>query len=95
MDANDRSKAETARLQARVSTLEQLLEVYERSVLEQSERLYAEQERLRLQTTLLESQGEASLEGVLSVSLDGRILFANRQLAEMWGMDCPVIGAKV
>ncbi len=94
MAANDRSNAEIAQLQARVSTLEQLLEVYERSVLEQSERLYAEQERLLLQTTLLESQGEASLEGVLSVSLDGRILFANRQLAEMWGVDRPVIGAK-
>ena len=94
MAANDRSNAEIAQLQARVSTLEQLLEVYERSVLEQSERLYAEQERLRLQTTLLESQGEASLEGVLSVSLEGRILFANRQLAEMWGVDRPVIGAK-
>ena len=94
MAANDRSNAEIAQLQARVSTLEQLLEVYERSVLEQSERLYAEQERLRLQTTLLESQGEASLEGVLSVSVDGRILFANRQLAQMWGVDRPVIGAK-
>jgi signal transduction histidine kinase len=76
-----------AGIRERVSTLEQLLDVYERSVLEQSDKLYAEQEHLRLQTTLLASQGEASLDGILSVSTDGRILFRNQRLAEMWGID--------
>jgi signal transduction histidine kinase len=77
-----------------VSTLEQLLDVYERSVLEQSDRLYAEQERLRLQTTLLTSQGEASLDGILSVSSDGRILFRNRHFPAMCGIDPPVMGER-
>jgi signal transduction histidine kinase len=94
MNPNERAQAETARLKARVSTLEQLLEVYERSVVEQSDRLYAEQERLRIQTTLLASQGEASLDGILSASLDGHILFANHHFAEMWGVDLPQTGER-
>ncbi len=87
-------KAALRRLVARIGTLGQLLEVYERSVLDQSDRLYAEQERMRFQTTLLESQGEASLDGILSVSLDGTILFANERLAEMWGVDPPRLGTR-
>jgi signal transduction histidine kinase len=86
-----RDRIEVRELQARVGTLEQLLEVYERSVVEQSDRLYAEQERIRFQKTLLECQGEASLDGVLSVGIDGVILFANRRLSEMWGMPEPVL----
>jgi signal transduction histidine kinase len=92
--ANDRVQAEIGRLKARISTLEQLLDVYERSVLEQSDKLYAEQERMRLQKTLLECQGEASLDGILSASLDGRILSANQRLSEMWGIDPPFVGTK-
>jgi signal transduction histidine kinase len=88
------TEAELRRLGARIATVEQLLEVYERSVLDQSDRLYAEQERMRFQTTLLESQGEASLDGILSVSLDGTILFANERLAEMWGVDPPRVGTR-
>jgi signal transduction histidine kinase len=80
--------------EARIATLEQLLEVYERSVIEQSDKLYLEQERMRLQKTLLESQGEASLDGILSASVDGRILFANARLAQLWGIGAPVIGER-
>ena len=86
MTADDRTQAEFVRLQARIATLEQLLEVYERSVIEQSDKLYAEQGRMRFQKTLLECQGEASIDGILSVSVDRSILFANRQLFNMWGM---------
>jgi signal transduction histidine kinase len=93
MTSDERLQVEIRRLQARVSTLEQLLEVYERSVIEQSDKLYAEQERLSLQTTLLASQGEASLDGILSASLDGRVLFANYRVSEMWGLDPPVTEA--
>lgn len=85
---------EMRRLQARIDTLEQLLEVYERSVLEQSDHLYTEQERLHFQTTLLECQGEASLDGILSVSYDDVILFANRRLSELWGVPPPRVGTK-
>ena len=86
--------ARRLRRRARVATLGQLLEVYERSVLEQSARLYAEEERMRFQKTLLECQGEASLNGILSVSTDGTILFTNRRFAELWGFDAPEIGTK-
>jgi signal transduction histidine kinase len=92
MTGGRRAQTEIVRLEARVGTLEQLLEVYERSVIEQSDKLYSEQERLRLQTTLLTSQGEASLDGILSGSIEGRVLFANRRLAEMWGIEPPAIG---
>jgi signal transduction histidine kinase len=91
---HDRNDIQILGLKARISTLEQLLEVYERSVIEQSDKLYAEEERMRFQTTLLECQGEASLEGILSVSVDGTILFANRRLSEMWGMAAPIVGTK-
>ncbi len=84
--ADSRVPAETVELKARVATLAQLLEVYERSVIEQSEKLYAEQERMRFQTALLECQGEASPDGILSVGRGGRILFSNRRLYEVWGV---------
>jgi PAS domain S-box-containing protein len=91
---DERSSAEIARLRARIGILEQLLEVYESSVIEQSDKLYTEQERMRFQKTLLECQGETSPDGILSVSVDGTILFANRRLSEMWGVAPPIIGTK-
>ena len=91
---DDRTDAEIVRLRARISTLEQLLEVYERSVVDQSNKLYAEQERMRLQKTLLECQGEASLEGMLSVSIEGYILSANQRLSELWGLTHLPIGER-
>ncbi len=39
---------------------------------------------LRFQTTLLEAQGEASIDGILVVSVEGAVLSHNRQFAEMW-----------
>ena len=94
MTVHERNDREILELKARINTLEQLLEVYERSVMEQSDRLYAEQERIRFQKTLLESQGQASLDGILCVGIDGTILFANRRLEEMWAMTAPVVGSK-
>jgi signal transduction histidine kinase len=88
----DQVDSEFRRLKAHVGTVGQLLQVYERSVLEQSERLYTEQERLRFQTTLLACQGEASLDGLLSTSLDGTIVFANQRLADIWGVELPRVG---
>jgi signal transduction histidine kinase len=76
---------------ARIASLEQLLEVYERSVLDQSDKLLAEQARVNVQKILLECQGEASPDGILSVSADGKILFSNRRLAELWGLPHSVI----
>jgi signal transduction histidine kinase len=76
---SERNDIEILGLLERIGTLEQLLEVYEKSVVDSSDRLYAEQERLRC-------QGEASLDGVLSIGTGGEVLFSNRRLAEMWGV---------
>ena len=81
----DRNDLEILGLLERIGTFEQLLEVYEHSVVEQSDRLYAEQERLRC-------QGEASLDGVLSVGTSGEVLFANQRLAEIWQVAPPTLG---
>jgi PAS domain S-box-containing protein len=51
-------------------------------------RLFAHTE---FQRTLLESQGEASLDGLLVVAPDGRILSANRRFAEIWGIPDEVL----
>jgi signal transduction histidine kinase len=90
----DENQIDIIGLKARVSTLEQLLDVYGRSVIEQSDKLYAEQERMRFQKILLECQGEASLDGILSVGVDGDILFANQRLSEMWGTPAPTVGTR-
>ena len=42
------------------------------------------EEALRLQKTLLEAQGEASIDGILVVSPTDQILSFNRRFAEMW-----------
>jgi PAS domain S-box-containing protein len=43
-------------------------------------------EELRFQKSVLESQSEASIDGILVVAPDGRILSRNRRFAEMWGV---------
>ncbi|HSL10898.1 MAG TPA: SpoIIE family protein phosphatase [Actinomycetota bacterium] len=47
---------------------------------------------LRFQKRLLELQSEASLEGILVVSPEGRIVSHNRRFTEMWGMPESVLG---
>jgi PAS domain S-box-containing protein len=39
---------------------------------------------LHFQKTLLEAQNHASADGILAASADGRVLFANRRLWDMW-----------
>jgi len=45
-----------------------------------------DEEALRLQKTLLEAQGEASIDGILVVSPSGEMLSCNRRFVEMWGI---------
>ncbi len=55
-----------------------------------TERRRAEEE-LRLQKSLLESQSEAAIEGILVVSMDGKILSYNRRFVEMWGIPTEIL----
>jgi phosphoserine phosphatase RsbU/P len=42
---------------------------------------------LRLQTTLLKAQGEASIDGIMVVDSNGEILSHNQRFAEIWNLD--------
>jgi PAS domain S-box-containing protein len=58
-----------------------------------SERKQAEDE-LRFQKTLLEAQSEATIDGILVVSIDGKIISFNHRFAEMWGIPEEVVAAR-
>lgn len=49
------------------------------------------EEGLRFQKSVLESQSEASIDGILLVSPEGRILSFNRRFAQMWGLSDEVL----
>ena len=49
---------------------------------------------LRFQKSLLESQSEASIEGILVVSADGRMASFNRRFVEMWGIPDDVVASR-
>ncbi len=52
------------------------------------------EEALRFQMTLLEAQNEATLDGVLVVSLDREWLFVNQQFIEMWDLPDEIVQSK-
>lgn len=58
-----------------------------------TERKRAEED-LRFQKSLLESQSEASIDGILAVSADRKLLSFNRRFLEMWGLSEGVIGSQ-
>jgi PAS domain S-box-containing protein len=68
-----------------------LQDVTER-VLFEHHRAVAEEE-LRFQKALLELQSEASLDGILVVSAEGRIISFNQRFIEMWSIPAQVIDA--
>ena len=58
-----------------------------------SDRTRAEEE-LRLQKILLESQSEASLDGVLVISAEGKIISLNQRFIEIWGIADEVLATR-
>ncbi|TMM04724.1 MAG: GAF domain-containing protein [Actinobacteria bacterium] len=50
-----------------------------------------EQSSLQLHRALLEAQGEASIEGILVVSPEGRMISFNRRFGEMWNLSAEVL----
>jgi PAS domain S-box-containing protein len=52
------------------------------------------QEQLRFQAALLSAQAEASIEGILVVSPDGRMVSWNRRFAEMWEISEDVLASR-
>ncbi|MDX1419137.1 MAG: PAS domain S-box protein [Rubricoccaceae bacterium] len=57
-----------------------------------TERVEAERV-LRFQKTLLEAEGEASIDGILVVSEDGGILSYNQRFVELWGVAPEVVAS--
>jgi PAS domain S-box-containing protein len=52
------------------------------------------EEELRFQKTVLELQSEASMDGILVVSKEGRMVSFNRRFVEMWGMPEEVVQSR-
>jgi PAS domain S-box-containing protein len=52
------------------------------------------EEALRFQKTLLESQSEAAIDGILVVSRDGRMVSFNRRFVEMWDIPPDVVESR-
>ena len=52
------------------------------------------EETLRFQKALLEAQSEASIDGILVVSTEGKMISFNRRFIEMWGMPEEVIASR-
>ncbi len=52
------------------------------------------EETLRFQKTLLESQSEAAIEGILVVSAEGKMISFNRRFVEMWDIPREVLESR-
>ncbi|HZY56984.1 MAG TPA: PAS domain S-box protein, partial [Rubrobacteraceae bacterium] len=52
------------------------------------------EETLRFQKALLEAQSEASIDGILVVSTEGKMISFNRRFIEMWGIPDDVIQSR-
>ena len=55
-------------------------------------RMHAEEE-LRFKNLILSTQQEASIDGILVVDVEGKIISSNRRFAEMWGIAADVLAS--
>jgi len=102
--ANEKSEAAEIRiLRSRIAALEQLIEVYEDSVVEQADKLYGEIAKRRLDEEALQ-KSEACFRGLMEsapdamviVNTENEILMVNEQLEMMFGYDrAEILGQKV
>ena len=53
-----------------------------------------DEEQLRMQKSLLECQSEASVDGVLVVSGEGKMISFNRRFVEMWGIPGDIVASR-
>ena len=51
-------------------------------------------EALAYRTMLLEAQSETTIDGILAVDREGRVIFTNRRFAEIWGMPEHILSAE-
>lgn len=65
-----------------------------RSLAERTTHLSASLDEIRLQKALLESQSEATLDGILVVSSEGSMISFNRRFVEMWGIPDEVVESR-
>jgi diguanylate cyclase (GGDEF)-like protein/PAS domain S-box-containing protein len=85
------SHEEARRLRSRVAGLEQLLEVLEQAMLEQTGDLERAVAELQGTVSLLGAMFDATADGILVVDTAGRITNFNERFREMWGLSASTL----
>ena len=101
--SNEKPEAEIRNLRSRIAALEQLIEVYEDSVVEQADKLYGEiaehrrdEEALKKSEACFRGLMESAPDAMVIVNTENEILMVNEQLEMMFGYDrAEILGEKV